>query len=195
MSVIRNILALVGLLSLILFAIAAYKIESVVERIETFDENAIDIYTDFVRKVYESSSAIDAMVYKVPVSAGLTADDVDILIRSNADQLNIKNVGELFLSKEVTAITGKRFRYIKIYMLCDAMTAASIVNYNDAFTSILPCRLSLVEDQQGKLWIYTLDLDLMIQGGKPMPPALKTEAIKVRDTLQKIMHKSAEGDF
>ena len=195
MGLIRNILALIGLLSLLLFAVLAYKVQSVIERVDTFDENALNIYSEFIQKVYHSSSAIDAMVYKVPVKDGLLADDVDMLIRSNANQLNIKNVGELFLSQEVEAITGKRFRYIKIYMLCDAMTAASIVNYSDAFSSILPCRLSLIEDQQGRLWIYTLDLDLMIHGGKPIPPALKSEALKVWQTLQTIMHRSAEGDF
>ncbi len=195
MSALKNFLAIVGVLSLILYVIAAIKIQSVVNRIDTFDERAIDIYSQFIEKVYETGSAVDAMVYKVAVKEGLNAEDVDTAIISIASELNIKNVGELKLSKQVEAISGKPYRYVKIYLLCNAMTAASILNYNDAFASILPCRISLIEDEQGKLWIYTLDLDLMIHGGKPIPPALKAEALKVRDTLNQIMHRAAEGEF
>lgn len=195
MSALKNFLAIVGVLSLIIYVIAAIKIQSVVNRIDTFDERAIDIYSQFIEKVYETGSAVDAMVYKVAVKEGLNAEDVDTAIISIASELNIKNVGELKLSKQVEAISGKPYRYVKIYLLCNAMTAASILNYNDAFASILPCRISLIEDEQGKLWIYTLDLDLMIHGGKPIPPALKAEALKVRDTLNQIMHRAAEGEF
>ncbi len=195
MNTIRNILAVIGLLSILVSVIAYFKVDAVVQRINTFDEDSLHIYSDFLRKAYDSGSAVDAMVYRVEVRQGLKAADVDVMIRSIANELNIKNVGELALYKEVEAITGKPFRFVKIYMLCNAMTAASILNYNDAFASILPCRLSLIEDQQGKLWIYTLDLDLMIHGGEPIPPALKAEAIKVRDTLKTIMHRAAQGEF
>ncbi len=195
MQLIKNILAVIGALSLILLIVVFLKAQEIMNRIETFDEHAFTIYSEFLSDVYETGSAVDAMVYRVAVKPGLSAEAVDTSIRQIANELNIKSVGELALYREVEAITGKPYRYAKIYMLCNAMTAASILNYNDAFASILPCRLSLIEDQAGKLWLYTLNLDLMLHGGKPMPPALKSEAIKVRDTLKEIMHRSAEGDF
>ncbi len=195
MNFIKNILAFVGLLSLVAVVVAAIKFQTVIEQIDTFDENAVGIYTDFAKKVYSGGSAVDAMVVKVKVDEGISAEDVDVSIRTIANELNIKNVGELPLSKQVEAISGKPFRYVKIYLLCNAMTAASMLNYNDAYSSFLPCRLSVVEDKQGGLWIYTLDMDLMIHGGKPIPPALKAEAIKVRDILNEIMRRAAEGDF
>ncbi len=195
MRFIRNLLAIIGLLSLVAVGFIAVELQTVMNRIDTFDEKAIDIYTDFVKKVYASGSAVDAMVVKVKVEEGLTAEDVEVSIRTIANELNIKNVGELPLSKQVEAISGKPFRYVKIYLLCNAMTAASMLNYNDAFSSFLPCRLSVVEDEKGDLWIYTLDMNLMIHGGKSIPPALKTEAIKVRDILNEIMNRAAEGDF
>lgn len=195
MQLIKNILAVIGALSLILLIVLFLKAQEIMNRIETFDEHAFTIYSEFLSDVYETGSAVDAMVYRVAVKPGLSAEAVDTSIRQIANELNIKSVGELALYREVEAITGKPYRYAKIYMLCNAMTAASILNYNDAFASILPCRLSLIEDQAGKLWLYTLNLDLMLHGGKPMPPALKSEAIKVRDTLKEIMHRSAEGDF
>ncbi len=195
MQTVKNVLAVIGLLSLVVWLLLVFKAQEIVNRIDTFDEHAVHIYTDFFQQVYESGSAVDAMVYRVAVKPGLTAEAVDTSIRTIANELNIKSVGDLPLYKEVEAITGKPYRFAKIYMLCNVMTAASILNYNDAFASILPCRLSLIEDKSGQLWIYTLNLDLMLHGGKPMPPALKTEAIKVRDTLKEIMHRSAAGDF
>jgi len=195
MSFIKNTLAIIGFLSLILIAVFTVKIKSTLDAVDTFDEKAIDIYSRFIEKTISSGSPVDAMVVKIKVADGVTAEDIETSIRTISNELNIKNVGELPLSKQVEAMSGQAYRYVKIYLLCNAMTAASMLNYNDAFASFLPCRISVVEDEQGALWLYTMDLNLMIHGGKSIPPALKADAIKVRDTLNEIMRRSAEGDF
>jgi len=191
----RNILAVLGLLSIIAVVVAAIKLQPVVEKINTLDERAVDTYISFAKKLIDSGSAVDAMIVKYEVGEDVTAEDLNTSILSIANELNIKNVGELPLSKQVVAMSGKPYRYVKIYLLCNAMTAASMLNYNDAYSAFLPCRISVVEDEQGKLWIFTLDMDLMIYGGQPIPPALKAEAITVRDTLTEIMQRASEGDF
>jgi len=195
MSFMRNLLAVIGLISLIGLIVAAIQVQSVIDEMNRFDERALDIYSDFIQKAYESGSAIDALAYKVKVNENITAADIDASILNIASELNIKNVGELNLSRQVELLSGKPYRYVKIYLLCNAMTAASILNHNDAFSSFLPCKLSVVENPQGELWIYTLNLDLLIHGGKSIPPALKAEIIKVRDILNQIMQRAASGDF
>ena len=195
MSFIKNILAVIGLLSLVLIAFSTFQIKSTLDVFETFDEKAIEIYSGFIEKTLATGSPIDAMIVKVKVGDGITADELQTSIRTIANELNIKNVGELPLSEQVEAMTGQPYRYVKIYMLCDAMTAASMLNYNDAFASFLPCRITVLEDEQGALWLSTMDLNLMIHGGKPIPPALKFDAIKIRDVLNEIMLRSAAGDF
>jgi len=194
-SLIKNTLAVIGLLSLILIVVSAVKIKSTLDTVDTFDEKALDIYSRFIEKTSNTGSPIDAMIIKVKAAEGITAEDIDTSIHTISNELNIKNVGELPLSKQVEAMSGKPYRYVKIYLLCNAMTAANMLNYNDAFASFLPCRISVVEDEQGDLWLYTMDLNLMIHGGKPIPPALKSDAIKVRNILDEIMRRSAEGDF
>jgi hypothetical protein len=52
-----------------------------------------------------------------------------------------------------------------------------------------------VEDKNGDLALYSMNLDLMIYGGEPLPPELKTEAIRVRDTIRTIMRGAAAGEF
>ena len=195
MSVVRNVLAVIGLLSLVVLLVSALKIQSVINEIESFDERAVDIYIDFIKQAYHSGSAIDAMVYKVRVLQGVSPSDLDHSIKSIASELNIKNVGEMFLSEQVEMLSGNAYRHVTIYQLCNAMTAASLLNFNDAISSFLPCRISVVENAEGELWLYTLDLDLLIHGGRSIPPALKNEIIKVRDTITQIMQRAAVGDF
>jgi hypothetical protein len=35
----------------------------------------------------------------------------------------------------------------------------------------------------------------MIHGGKPLPPELETQALRVRDTIRAIMDGAAAGEF
>ena len=195
MSQIKNIFAFVGLVSLIVLAVLSVKIVPVIEKLYDFDPHAIKLYVDIASRALEERSGVEAMVIKVPVKKGVSPGDVDDSIKIIANELNIKNVGELPMYKEVQALSGVPFRYAKIYLLCDAMIAASLLNHSDGFSSYLPCRISVIEDAEGQLWLYTLNMDIMIYGGRPLPPALKSDAIKVRDTIIEIMTRAAQGDF
>ena len=70
-----------------------------------------------------------------------------------------------------------------------------MLDYSDAFSAYLPCRITLVEDTSGKLWLYTLNMDIMIHGGKTLPPELKEEALKVKEIILDIMNRGAAGEF
>lgn len=191
----KNIFAAIGVVSLILVILLFSKVLPLIEKFDTFEDKAADTYSGFAKKLFESGSAVEAMVVKIKVEEGISAKDLDASILSIANELNIKNVGELPLSKQVEAMSGKPYRHVKIYLLCNAMTAANMLNYNDSFSAFLPCRISVVEDRQGELWLYAMNMDLMISGGEPIPPALKKEALIVQNTLNEIMQRAAEGDF
>jgi len=191
----RNLFALVGLIAVVVAIYGAVKIAPMMQVFDEFDDGAIDVYGDMVTTLLETGNAAEATVWKVQVEEDLTVEDVDETIKAVANELNIKNVGELPLSDQVEAMTGEKSRYFKIYMFCNALTAAQMLDYSDAFSAYLPCRISLVEDKQGRLWIYSLNMDAMIYGGKPLPPALKEEAMGVKAIIQEIMNRGAEGDF
>jgi hypothetical protein len=38
-------------------------------------------------------------------------------------------------------------------------------------------------------------MDLMIYGGKPLPPELKKEAMQVKEIILDIMNRGAHGEF
>lgn len=192
---IRNFLALVGLLLIAGLIYAVIKLGPTYHTLSGFDDKALDVYTEMAEKLIETGNMADATVWKVPVKAGLSADDVEETMKFVANEHNIKNVGELPLYKEIQAITGREQRYMKIFMFCNAMTASRMTAYSDAFSAYLPCRISMLEDKDGKLWLYSLNLDAMIYGGTPLPPALKEEAVGVKSIILDIMNRGANGEF
>ena len=190
-----NLLAMIGLLLVAGMIYMATQLGENLTNLRSFDSKAPEVYLDMARKLIETGNAAEATVWKVPVKEGLGWEDVEQTMRFVANEHNIKNVGELPLSEQVAAMTGKPQRFLKIYMFCNPLTAADMFDYSVAFSAYLPCRISLIEDPQGKLWLYTLNMDMMIHGGKVLPEALKQEAIGVKDTILDIMNRGATGEF
>jgi hypothetical protein len=195
MKIIWNLLALLGLAVLVLLIVGLVKLGPSVSNLAKFDPQAPATYAAMARTLIETGNAAEATVWKVPVADGLTAEEVEQTMRFVANEHNMKNVGELPLYKEVEAISGEPYRFLKLYMFCNPMTAAEMVDASDAFSAYLPCRITLVEDKQGKLWLYTLNLDMMIHGGTPLSPELAEEANKVKDIILDIMNRGASGEF
>lgn len=190
-----NLLALIGLLLVAGMIYMATQLGENLTNLRSFDSKAPEVYLDMAKKLIETGNAAEATVWKVPVKEGLGWEEVEQTMRFVANEHNIKNVGELPLSEQVAAMTGKPQRFLKIYMFCNPLTAANMFDYSIAFSAYLPCRISLIEDPQGKLWLYTLNMDMMIHGGKVLPEALKEEAVAVKDTILDIMNRGATGEF
>lgn len=195
MKSIRNFLAVIGLLTIFGLFWAGFKFMPYYSTFKSFDPQAFATYEAMFDKLMKTGNAADATVWRREVKSGLTVADVEQDMKSVAIELNIKNVGELPLSKQVTAMTGHKQRFLKIYMYCNPLTAAKMVDYSDAYSAYLPCRLALVRDKQGRLWLYSLNMDMMIHGGKPLPPDLKKAALQVREVILAIMNRASTGAF
>ena len=195
MGIAKNTLAIVGAVALVVLFIVGARGWGVYAAVQDLDPKATGVYREMAQRLVDSGSAAEATVWKMPVEPGLSPEDVEIAMKSRAVERNIKDVGELPLYKQIEATTGKPYRFIKIYMFCNAMTAARMIEYDPAFSAYLPCRVTLLQEPDGKLWLYTLNMDLMIHGGKPLPPALFEEAVQVRETILAIMKGGASGAF
>jgi uncharacterized protein (DUF302 family) len=194
-KLIWNLLALIGLVVMAGVITVIVQHGDGLNNLRDFDEQAPKVYMDMAKSLLASGNAAEATIWKVPVEDGLSVGDVEDTMRFVANEHNIKNVGELPLSAQVEAMTGEQQRFLKIYMFCNPLTAAQMVDYSDAFSAYLPCRVSLIEDSDGKLWLYTLNMDMMIHGGKTLPDDLKAEANAVKDTILDIMNRAASGEF
>jgi len=191
----RNLFALIGFIAVVTGIYASVKLAPTLEKLHGFDDKAASVYLDMGKKLLSTENAAEATVWKVPVEKGLSVEDVEQTMRMVANEHNIKNVGELPLSVQVSKMTGKKTRFYKIYMFCNPLTAAKMLEYSDAYSAYLPCRIAMVEDKKGKLALYSLNMDAMIYGGAPLPPALKKEAENVKKIILDIMHRGAIGDF
>jgi len=192
---IKNILSFFGIVFIVMLFVIVVKLEPVYHQVQQFDSEAVPTYLKMMQEVLRTGNAAEATVWKVPVKDGITPEDVEDAMRSIANEHNIKNVGELPLSKQVEAMRGSPYRYLKIFMFCNPLTAAQMVDYSDAYSAYLPCRVTLIQDKQGKYWVYSLNMDLMIYGGRPLPAELKQEALRVKQVILDIMQRGAKGEF
>jgi len=207
MVMIKNVLAIIGLLLLLTMTYLYIQYKPVVELLSSFnlsklvtlskdlDPKAASIYREMFDKLSITKNAVEATVWKYPVEEDLTIEDVETSLKTIANEYNIKSVGELPLSKQVQMMTGEEQRFLKIYMFCNPLTAMKMVEYSDAYSAYLPCRISLIEDKNGKLWLYSLNMDMMVWGGATLPADLLVEAKKVRTIIKETMERAAQGDF
>lgn len=192
MALVKNILALIGLLFLIA---AAYLFFKAWPAVSEFDPKFPTVYAEFAGKLLETKDPGVAMMWAEPVQEGLTPEDVIESLKSIATERNFLFVGESPFYKQVEAVTGEPYRYANFLSFCDARVGKMMADYRDAYTGFMPCRIALIEDKSGRLWLYSMNLDLMIHGGKTLPPDLKESAIKVRETIKAMMAGAAQGEF
>ena len=205
MNLIRNLLAIIGLLAVLggAYFYSQYgdmisQMGGMKEDMATLDEldpKAKSVYTNMWQKLKETGNSADATVVRYSLADGVSPEDAEQSMRLIANEHNIKSVGELPLSEQVALETGEKQRFLKIYQYCNPQTAMKMVDYSDAFAAYLPCRVAMVEDKQGKYHLYSLDMDMMIYGGKSLPAELHAEAIKVQQIITDIMKRAAKGDF
>lgn len=134
---------------------------------------------------------LEQTVIKMPLEEGVSMDEAVDSMKLYANRLNMGLVAELPLSKQVEAM-GRDARRMEIFQFCDPLTAQRMVEENINFAAYLPCRIALVEDENGQGWLVMMNLDMMLQS-TTLSDELKAEATRVRDALMEIMQAGAEG--
>lgn len=195
MRVIKGIFTLIGVLAVALAIWKGPELYKYKTAFDSFDDQAFATYKGMADRLVETGNAAAATVWSAKVAEGLTFEEVDESIKAVAIDRNIRGVGELPLGDQVSAMNGTPWRKLNIYLYCNPLTAAKMIEHNLAYAAYLPCRVSLVEDATGQLWIYTLDMDMMIHGGKTLPPDLLKEALEVKSIMLDILERAAQGDF
>ncbi|MEN8214679.1 MAG: DUF302 domain-containing protein [Pseudomonadota bacterium] len=195
MSLLRNLLALVGVIAIVCGIFFYGKVAPEIAAFKQLDPGAKDVYLTMWEKLKESGNSADATVWKFPLEEDVSWEDAQDAMESVANAHNIKNVGVLPLSEQVELMTGEKQPFLKIYQYCDPLVAMKMVNFSGAFAAYLPCRISMVEDKDGQVWLYALNMDMMIEGGRTLPDDLLAEAKNVREIILDVMQKGAAGEF
>lgn len=136
-----------------------------------------------------------ATTWEAKVKPGLSAKDVEEIFKLVAVERNMRDVGTLPLSKELEARSGKKEKLLTVYSFCSPATARKMVDFSPHMAAYLPCRISMVEHDDGSLWLYTLNMDMMVKMGRKLPSPLKEEAWAVRETIWQMMQRGSKGEF
>jgi uncharacterized protein (DUF302 family) len=135
-----------------------------------------------------------ATTWERKVAPGVTANDIEQILSQISAERNMKNVGILPLSKELEARTGVKQKLLTVYSYCTPTTAREMVDFSPNMAAYLPCRITVVERDDG-LWLYTLNMDMMVKMGRKLPSPLKEHAMYVRDTIYEMMERASKGQF
>ena len=135
-------------------------------------------------------------VYKLAIDHGVSMAEAAESMRLRANALNLKLVGELPLSKQVEAVTGKPQRTVTIFQFCDAVTAMELINLSLDFATYMPCRIALIEDANGQGWLIMTDINVdLVAKEKRLQKELTTRIKAVRQGLIEIMQAGAKGEL
>lgn len=136
----------------------------------------------------------EATMWEKQVEEGVKLEDVIDAINSVGTNRNIKNVGELPLSEELKA-RGVKTGVVHVMSFCNPDTARKMLDFSPAMGGFLPCRVNIVEKEDGRLYIYTMNMDMAIKMGKKMPADLKEATMQVRNTMWEMLEKGSKGEF
>jgi len=137
--------------------------------------------------------SVKQTVLKMALKDGMSiTDSVDAML-SKASDHNMKNVGHQQVSKELIA-RGVKTSHLEIFQFCNPEDAMKMVKFNTVFAAYMPCRIALVEDNDGKMWLEMLNLDMLINSVS-LPPELEKIAIETNGVMLDILTAGATGDF
>jgi uncharacterized protein (DUF302 family) len=198
---VKWILILIGAFSAFYLAVFEFKYNGLTTKIAkeyispTLHEKSFPTYMKMANGLLDTGDITMASIRKVKVEDDVSNEDVEEAMSSVATEMGIREVGMLPLSEMVELQLGTKQRFLKIYQYCSPTTAMTMVDHSDAFSAYLPCRIALIEDKKGDRWLYTLDMDLMLYGGKPLSAKLMELGLGVQNTIYTIQDRAAEGDF
>ena len=167
-----------------------------IHAMRNLEEGSGSTFMDMWDKWVKSEGDIAvATTWAIKVKPGVSVEDIEAALATVATDENTKPVGVLPLSDELQARDPSiKQKMLRVLSYCSPATARMMVDFSPAMAAFLPCRLVIVEKEDG-LWLYTLNMDMMIKMGKKMPAELKVETMKVRNTIWKMMEKGASGEF
>jgi uncharacterized protein (DUF302 family) len=194
MRLVRNLLALIGLLALVALGAAILVLEPYVNKARGLDEPALAVYAGMARTILETGDPMEAMVYQRSADPGLSVAEVEAALGRAAKAFELHSLGSLAVQRQVRAQTGRSFPLLQIHLFCDPDLASDLIRHNPSMAAFLPCRVIVYEDESGRIWLMTPNLDLVIHGGRPLPVALQERALGLQQTLREMVDRAAGAD-
>jgi cytochrome c553/uncharacterized protein (DUF302 family) len=134
---------------------------------------------------------IKQTVVRMALSKGVTTDMAEEAMLAKAEEIGLKKVAQQKVSKFL-ARQDVEMPHLSIFQFCNPMDARLMVMADPVFSSYMPCRISMVEDGDGKLWLMMLNLDMLINS-KLLPAEVIETATRVNQQMLEVMTAGAAG--
>ncbi len=134
---------------------------------------------------------IKQTVVRMALDNGVTTDMAEQAMLAKAEEIGLKKVAQQKVSKFL-ARKDVKMPHLSIFQFCNPLDARLMVMADPVFSSYMPCRISMVEDGDGKLWLMMLNLDMLINSNL-LPPELTEIAIRVNQAMLDVMTAGASG--
>jgi len=128
-------------------------------------------------------------VVKMPIVEDVDIDEAIESLLLRANNLNVKTVARLNLTDEYKALGLPNIRRTDIFQFCDARISQKLLKHDIGYLVYMPCRITLVEDNEGKGWFVMMNLDMLL------PSHLHNQAVSFTEKLMEIIEAGANGDL
>ncbi len=196
MKLLKGIFTLIGFLVVAGLLLVGVKYGSSLGKM---DGQALGLYMDMADKVLTTGDPAKGMVIKrkLIIPEGTTKEEAienaKEIMDEVADEHGLAKVDEKTMPRDGKFMKdGGLYTHIRSY--CSPSIADIFLSYSGEFVGFMPCRVGIVEDKNGDIWLYTMNLDMMIHGGHVLPPKLLEYANTVKEAMNQMIEKGAAGE-
>lgn len=128
---------------------------------------------------------VNQSIVRVALQQGVTPESAANAMIRKASEINLRFVGRKRIYRQFRE-HGKISGHLEIFQFCDLDDAHNLIQLNPIFAAFMPCRIAMVEDKQGRIWLMTFNLDMVIDN-KMLTPAEGEIAIRVNQNMLKVL--------
>jgi len=197
MSFIKGIFTLIGFIVVIAMILVGLNYGSSLTKM---DSKALGLYMKMADDVLTTGDPAKGMIIKrkMVIEDGTSKEEAIANALEVMDEVAESYGLALVDSKTMPRDGGKFMRdggkYTHIRSYCSTSIADIFLEHSGEFIGFMPCRVGLVEDANGDIWIYTMALDMMIHGGHTLPPELLEHATNVKNAMVGMIEQGAAGE-
>ncbi|SFV54052.1 hypothetical protein MNB_SV-14-1705 [hydrothermal vent metagenome] len=197
MNFLKGILSLIGAIVVIAGLIIGVKYGSSMAKM---DSQSLGLYMKMADDVLTTGDPAKGMIIKrkLVIEDGTSKEEAIQNAIEVMDEIG-ENYGLAKVDEKTMPRGGKFMKdgglYTHIRSYCSPSIADIFLAYSGEFVGFMPCRVGIVEDKNGDIWLYTMNLDMMIHGGHTLPPKLLEYANNVKDAMVKMITDGAAGEI
>lgn len=197
MNLIKGIFTIIGAIVVIAGLIIGVKYGSSMSKM---DPKALGLYMKMADDVLRTGDPAKGMIIKrkLVIEKGTSKkeaiDNAIEIMDEVAESHGLAKVDEKTMPRGGKFMKdGGLYTHIRSY--CSPTIADIFLTHSGEFVGFMPCRVGIVEDKNGDIWLYTMALDMMISGGHTLPKDLLEHAQNVKEAMVNMITYGAAGEI